>query len=70
MPRIPEIRNTHIYRPEPGQWLTTPPCAECGHPKANRVHDVAETPPEVAEIRDRMLGEKTEERTDREGDTP
>lgn len=65
MPRIPEIRNTHVYVRASGMWpSSSPPCAECGHPKANRVHDVPETHPDAEEISARILGETTEERTE------
>lgn len=64
-PRVPEIRNTHTYLPAPGDWPTEPPCAECGHPKPNRVHDVPETHPDAEIISARILGETPEqERTE------
>jgi hypothetical protein len=59
--RGPEIRQTHPYQPAPGSWPTKAPCADpCGMPWNARIHAVQETPPEVAEIRDRMLGETNE----------
>ena len=67
MPRIPEIRNTHVYVRASGPWTTSsPPCAVCEHPQANRVHDVAETPSDAAEIDARRLGETQEQH--QEGD--
>ena len=63
-PRVPEIRNTHTYLPAPGDWPAAVPCAECGHPKPNRVHDVGEPDPEAAVIDARILGETPEERTE------
>lgn len=67
-PRVPEIRNTHVYVPAPGSWPAAAPCAECDHPKANRVHDVGEPDPEAAVIDARILGETQEQH--QEGDTP
>ena len=53
----PPISTTHHYRPAPGSWAVTPPCAECDFPKGSRVHDVPELPDEVRAVGERIVGE-------------
>lgn len=38
-----------------------PLCDDCGNPQSHRVHDVAESPPEAAEIEARRLGEELDD---------
>lgn len=58
----------HEYTPDftlATDWRGLRPCT-CGLPKPNRVHDVPDTPVEAAEIDARRLGEKDQERIEKE----